>query len=382
MFIATTLPTPLYVIYEHTFGFSPVTLTLIYAVYVVYVVGNLAALLLLGRTSDIIGRRKVSLAAIAIAALSTFLFLLAHGTALLFWARIFNGVAVGLTAGTATAWITELDPNQDRARAAVITTTSNFLGLAIGSLLAGVLAQYEPWPLRLTFAVYLALLAALTILIAQTRETVTRRKGGLNVLLTWPRLGMPSRLAAAFIAPALTVFCGMALAAFYAALIPSILAENLDEPNHAVAGLVVAEFAIVVAITIVLTRRLESRTAMLGGLALLPLGLALLVVAQAVGSVPVLLFGTVASGISSALGYRGSLQVVNEIAPSDRRAEMVSTYFVVGFAGNALSVIGVGVISSFVSPLAASIVFAVTIAVFAVVALIVARQSLSKQTAN
>jgi MFS family permease len=95
MFIATTLPTPLYVIYEHTFGFSPVTLTLIYAV---YVVGNLAALLLLGRTSDIIGRRKVSLAAIAIAALSTFLFLLAHGTALLFWARIFNGVAVGLTA--------------------------------------------------------------------------------------------------------------------------------------------------------------------------------------------------------------------------------------------------------------------------------------------
>ena len=116
MFIATTLPTPLYVIYEHTFGFSPLTLTLIYAVYVVYVVGNLAALLLLGWTSDIIGRRKVSLAAIAIAALSTFLFLLAHGTALLFWARIFNGVAVGLTAGTATAWITELDPNQDRAR--------------------------------------------------------------------------------------------------------------------------------------------------------------------------------------------------------------------------------------------------------------------------
>jgi hypothetical protein len=62
--------------------------------------------------------------------------------------------------------------------------------------------------------------------------------------------------------------------------------------------------------------------------------------------------------------------------------ELVSTHFVVGFAGNALSVIGVGVISSFVSPLAASIVFAVTIAVFAVVALIVARQSLSKQTAN
>ena len=373
MFIATTLPTPLYVIYEHTFRFSRVTLTLVYAV---YVVGNLVALLLLGRTSDIIGRRKVSLAAIAIATVSTIFFLFARDTAWLFWARIFNGVAVGLTAGTATAWITELDPNQDRARAAVITTTSNFLGLALGSLLAGVLAQYEPWPLRLTFVVYLGLLAALAILIARTRETVTRRESGLNALLTWPRLGVPSGLGAPFTAPALTVFGGMALAAFYAALIPSILAENLGEPNHAVAGLVVAEFATVVAITIVLTRRLESRSAMLGGLALLPFGLALLVAAQAGGSVPVLLIGTVASGISSALGYRGSLQVVNEIAPSDRRAEMVSTYFVVGFAGNALSVIGVGVISSFTSPLAASIVFAVTIAVFAGVALIIARRYL------
>jgi hypothetical protein len=113
MFIATTLPTPLYVIYEHTFRFSRVTLTLVYAV---YVVGNLVALLLLGRTSDIIGRRKVSLAAIAIAMVSTIFFLFARDTAWLFWARIFNGVAVGLTAGTATAWITELDPNQDRAR--------------------------------------------------------------------------------------------------------------------------------------------------------------------------------------------------------------------------------------------------------------------------
>jgi len=65
---------------------------------------------------------------------------------------------------------------------------------------------------------------------------------------------------------------------------------------------------------------------------------------------------------------------------SDRRAEMVSTYFVVGFAGNALSVIGVGVVSSFVAALTASIVFAVTIAASAVVALIVAKQYLSNRT--
>jgi MFS family permease len=172
----------------------------------------------------------------------------------------------------------------------------------------------------------------------------------------------------------------MALVGFYAALIPSILAENLWETSHAVAGLVVGALMLVVSITIVVTRNVTSRSAMLAGLALMLPSVALLVAAQAEGSMTILLAGTLVSGASAALGYRGSLQVVNEIAPSDGRAEMVSTYFVAGFAGNALPVIGVGVISTVASPVIASIIFAVTIAVFAVVALIVAKQYLSKQT--
>ena len=40
-FIGTTLLTPLYVLYRQVFGFSEITLTLLYAV---YVIGNLAAI--------------------------------------------------------------------------------------------------------------------------------------------------------------------------------------------------------------------------------------------------------------------------------------------------------------------------------------------------
>jgi hypothetical protein len=137
---------------------------------------------------------------------------------------------------------------------------------------------------------------------------------------------------------------------------------------------------LVVSITIVVTRSVTSRSAMLAGLALMLPSVALLVMAQAEGSMAVLLAGTAVSGISAALGYRGSLQVVNEIAASDRRAEMVSTYFVAGFAGNALPVIGVGIISSLASPVIASVVFAATIAAFVIAALIVAKQYLSDPT--
>src|SRR5581483_4381463 len=75
MFMGSTLLTPLYVLYKQAFGFSEITLTLIYSV---YVVGNLTALLFLGRLSDQIGRRSVSFAAFAVAGLSAVIFMAAE----------------------------------------------------------------------------------------------------------------------------------------------------------------------------------------------------------------------------------------------------------------------------------------------------------------
>jgi MFS family permease len=364
-FMGSTLVTPLYVIYEKTFGFSQLVLTLIYAV---YVIGNLVALLLLGRLSDTIGRRWVSLAAIAVGCVSALVFLFAQGTAWLFWARMTSGLAIGLTAGTATAWLADLDP--DKSRAARIATSTNFLGLALGSVLAGLLAQFAPWPLQLPFIMYLVALVVIALAVWRTDETVTR-VGGFSKLSLWPRVGIPADIRRQFVAPALAVFNAMALVGFYVALIPSILVQSLHEESHAVAGAVVGELTLVVAAAIVASYRMSSRTAMLWGLWLLFPSVACLVATQAIGSMALLLVGTVISGISTAFGYRGSLEVVNQIAPEDRRAEVVSTYFVVGFTGNAVPVVGLGIIAGFANLVVASAAFAVMIAAFAVIGLIV-----------
>jgi hypothetical protein len=76
--------------------------------------------------------------------------------------------------------------------------------------------------------------------------------------------------------------------------------------------------------------------------------------------------GTGIAGVAVGMGYRGSLQVVNEIAPEDRRAEVVSAYFIACFIGNSVPVIGVGVLASVTNSLVASITFACTIAAFAI----------------
>ena len=78
---------------------------------------------------------------------STFVCLFAGSTFALFRGRFLNGLALGVGSGTATAWLAELLAPEDSARSANIATTSNFLGLGVGSLLSGLLAQYLPWPL-------------------------------------------------------------------------------------------------------------------------------------------------------------------------------------------------------------------------------------------
>jgi MFS family permease len=366
MFAGSTLLTPLYIIYKQKFGFSDITLTLIYAA---YVVGNLGALLVFGRLSDQIGRRRAALPALAVAVLSTLVFLFTDGTAALFWARALSGLGIGVAAGTGNAWLAEL-VGSDKARTTIISTGTNFLGLAFGALIAGLLAQYAPWPLHLSFVVYLAAVVVVAALIWRTGETVARPVRGFSKISLRPRIGVPGAIRVKFVAPAVAGFGAMALVGFFAALAPSILAQELHETSHAAAGALVFELAIVCAATVVLTHRLSSRAAMLWGLGLMVPSVVLLVTAQMLASMAVMIGATALCGVSAGLGYRGSLQVVNQIAPEDRRAEVVSSYFVCCFIGNALPVIGVGVISAYAGMPLASTIFAGMIVLFALVALI------------
>lgn len=365
LFAGSTALTPLYIIYKQAFGFSQVTLTLVYAV---YVVGNLGGLLFLGRVSDVIGRRPAALAAMGVAVVSALFFLSAENLAWLDVARILSGLGIGVGAGAGTAWLAELIEGKDKSRAAIITTSTNFIGLGVGALMAGLLAQYAPWPLRLTFAVYLVLLALVTVLIWRTRETVSS-PGRLSDVSLRPRLSVPDNIRAQFVAPAVTGFGAMALVGFYAALAPSILAQQLHVTNHAEAGGLFFELSMVAAITIVATARLASRSTMLAALVLMIPAVALVVAAQIYASMVLMIAATAVCGAAAALGYRGGLQVVNQIAPADRRAEVVSVFFVCCFCGNALPVIGIGVLSSLANATVASLAFAGMIIVFSLVAL-------------
>jgi MFS family permease len=224
-------------------------------------------------------------------------------------------------------------------------------------------------PLHLSFIVYLLTLVLVGVFVLLTHETVSRPARRLREVSLRPRLSVPRKIQTQFVAPAIAGFGTMALVGFYAAIAPSTLKENLNEPSHAVAGVVFFVLSMTVVASILLTQRLSNRAAMLWALGLMVPSVGATVLAQVLGSMPMMIFATTLCGMAAGLGYRGSLQVVNQIAPEQQRAEVVSSYFICCFTGNALPVIGVGVLSGAAGSIVASLFFAATISVFAVVAL-------------
>jgi MFS family permease len=365
MFSSSSLLSPLYPLYQKAFGFSGLMLTLIYAV---YVFGNIVAVLIFGRVSDQIGRRVTVLSAIALAVVGGIVFVFAQGTSWLFLGRIVTGFANSLAIGTLTAWLTELHTRCDKAFGAMVATAANMAGLALGAIFAGLLAQFAPWPLRLPWLMYLGMLIATTVAVLGLPETVSRRVRQWRELSLRPRVGVPPEIRFAFVAPAATAFATFALFGFYLALVPGLLIHDLHVSAPLVAGLVLFEMTAIVAIVTVVSRNVSSRVSMFGALALYFPSLALVLLAQVFHSMPVLLGATVLVGLAGAVGYRGSVEVVNQIAPDARRSEVVSAYHAFCFAGNAVPVIGIGVLSLWVSGLLANVIFAVVIALLAVIA--------------
>src|SRR5947209_19608622 len=88
--LGTTLPTPLYSLYQRRFGFSELMITVIFAT---YAAGVIAALLLFGRLSDEVGRRPVLIGGLLLSAASAVVFLLANGLGLLLVGRVLSGLS-------------------------------------------------------------------------------------------------------------------------------------------------------------------------------------------------------------------------------------------------------------------------------------------------
>ncbi len=360
--VGGTIPIPLWVVWQSKLGFETGTLALVFAI---YTLGTLVSLLLIAPLSDRVGRRPVLILAVALAAVSTVLYLVADTVLLLFVARFISGMAVALTAAAGAAALRELEPGSRARRASLTTAAATMGGLALGPLLAGFTAEYARDPLRLVFWIYLALLIPALVAVLLARETVPPDR---RVAWRPGRIALP-RDRSAFALAASTAFCAFALLGLYSSLVPSFLRSGLHERNHAVAGLIVSMIFFVGTITQLLLFRISPRRALSWGLPVLLIGLALIELGLWDTSLGIFVAGTIAGGLAVGLLFMGSLAIVNQIAEPDRRAQVLAAYFVCTYAGLAVPAIAVGEAIDSIGANKATLYCAIAIAALASLAL-------------
>ncbi|GAA3911285.1 MFS transporter [Halomonas cibimaris] len=361
--LGTTLPTPLYPIYQAEYGFSQLVITLIFAV---YATGVIAALVVTARWSDQLGRRPLLLAGIAFAALSDAVFLAGDGLAMLMVGRVISGISAGIFTGTATVAVIELAPPAYKARATLAATAVNMGGLGLGPLVAGVLVTWLPAPLSFSYALHLAMLALAAWFVWRAPETVTRAaRPNLRV----QRLSLPREVRGVFVPAALVGFAGFAVLGFFNSMAPAFMQQVLGEQNLAVIGLVVCLVFIASTVGQTLQGRVAPRRR-------LPLGcVTLLAGALSIGagiltaSTAAFFCGALLAGTGQGIGFRAGMGAVAAACPQDQRGAVTSTFFVVAYVALSIPVVGIGVATSRLGLVATGTGFAGLAALLCAVAL-------------
>ena len=338
LFVGAGAPTPLYVVYEHEYGFSAIVLTLVFAV---YVLALLATFVVAGRLSDEVGRRPVLLIALPVNVLATVAFLLATGTGWLLAARAIQGVAVGLATAALSASLLDTQPRGRPGLAAVIAASAPLAGLAVGALSAAELVQVGPDPQRLVFWILLALLALAEVAIWRTPEPAPAAPGARWRLR--PHVHVPPAARATFAAVTPCMVATWALGGLYLSLGPSLTRLLTGSSSFVVGALVVVALMGTGSITGALTQHVSLERRMTRGAAFVVAGVVLTGIAIATRSTVALFAGSLVAGLGFGPSFAGAFGLITRLAQPHERAGLVSAVYVVSYTGFSIPAVVAGV---------------------------------------
>ncbi len=365
----TTLPAPLYVLYQARDHFGAAMVTVIFAA---YAAGVVASLLMAGHVSDWLGRRRIVGAAVGINMAAGLVFLVWPTVAGLLVGRVVSGISAGLLTATATAFLAELHtssrPGAPSARAELVSTAANLGGLGFGALLAGFLAQYTASPLWLPYLVAEGLMLAGAIALAVVPETVARPDS--RPRYRPQRVRVPAGQRQMFYAAGLAAATAFALFGLFTSLAPGFIAGTLHQSSHALAGLsTFIVFGAAALANMSVGRLPVSRDGQARlGLGLLAAGVAAVTAAVWLPSLALFLVGGVIAGAGAGATFKTSITTVLSIAPAGARGETLAGLFVAAYLGLTVPVVGLGIATQLVTTRAAILGFAaVLVAVVAVV---------------
>ncbi len=364
---ASSAPSPLYPVLQAEFGFSAVTLTTIFAVYVLTL---LASLLTVGRLSDYLGRRPVLAAALLVEAVAMVVFLTADGVGWLLVARAVQGVATGAAVGVLGAYLLDLQPGDRSRLGSLVNSVAPTTGLGLGAVLTGLLIQYAPHPTRLVFALLTAVFIALALATVALPETVRPIPGALAGLR--PQVAVPPAARRAFAAAAPAMTATWALGGLILSVGGSLLGSEFDVRNHAVVGVVIGLFAGSSAAAAVAVRDLRPATMTRLGTAILTAGTGLFVAALAASSLTLFVLASAIAGAGFGAAFLGALHSLTQLAQPHQRAALLSAIYVVSYLALSIPAVVAGLLIIHIGLRDTALGYGAFVALLAVTTLVVA----------
>ena len=333
----SSAPTPLYAVYQAAWGFSPVTITVVFGIYALAV---LAALLVVGSLSDYVGRKPVLLVATLLQVVTMGIFASANEVSTLIIARIVQGLSTGAAAGAVGAGMLDID----RDKGTLANAVAPMLGTATGGIASGLMVQYLPAPTQLVYLVLGVIFALQALGVTRMPETVSRRAGALAALR--PRFRLPAAVRAPLLIGAPALIAAWALAGFYGSLGPTLVRHVAASSSVVLGGLAVFVLAGSGAITVLFTRARPATAVLRFGTAALIAGVGTSLLAVENASIGLFFVGTAIAGAGFGSGFQSVIRSVVPLAGPHERAGVLAILYVISYVAMGVPAViaGLGVV--------------------------------------
>ncbi|OZD04956.1 MFS transporter [Rhodococcus sp. 06-235-1A] len=338
----STVPSPLYPLYQLRDGFSTFMVTIVFAA---YAVGVIVSLILAGHVSDWVGRKKVLIAALLLELVAAVMFLSGTALPLLLVARLITGLGVGALTATATAYLHELHsthrPTASGQRFEKVSTAANIGGLGVGPLVSGFLAQFVAAPLHTSYAVFAVLLVIAVVGVTLVPETVAESTA--RPAYRPQRISADHGERAGYFAAAAAGFASFAVFGVFTSVAPGFVAGTLDHPSRLLSGATVFAVFGTAAVAQTLTSRMSGSTKLALGIAAEALGLIALVTGMYTLSLPTFLIGGVIAGIGAGVLFKAAVGAVAGMAAPAERSAALAGLFLISYLGLGIPAVGIGI---------------------------------------
>ncbi|MFW0786603.1 MFS transporter [Gordonia sp. CPCC 206044] len=329
--------TPLLVMYRQNGGLSAVAVD---SLLFTYVLGIVPALLIGGPLSDRFGRRPLMLPAPVFAALGSLLLASGpHSLTLLSVGRVASGVALGLSMAVGGSWITEISRREGThaavgARRAAMSLTAGF---GVGAGLAGVLAQWGPWPEVTPYVVNIVVAGAALVWLITSPETRPRPEHPGRLVDDLKISGLGQRRFLFVVLPVAPWVFGACASAY--AVIPALMAVKTSGAPIAFAALccvlgLAAGFGIQS-----VGRRIDDPDGVRGvvlALVILAVGMALAAASAAALTIWLALVAAAVLGCGYGMAMISGLLEVQRIAGPDNLAGLTAVFYGATYLGFAV----------------------------------------------